>query len=137
MGRGGAALGWLRERLVCSPQCLVAGTVLELEEADGLQLRPLAKNLVCSLQLVRKVLREQSLSQASPCSEPVRMALIRFDTLFAEFELRYVPGAELSLAAEARCKHWGRAGQQPPPPPRPFPSSPESARLGVAGAECR
>ncbi|XP_043377177.1 lateral signaling target protein 2 homolog isoform X4 [Chelonia mydas] len=80
----------LGNHVLFAAECLVAGTVLELEEADGLQLRPLAKNLVCSLQLVRKVLREQSLSQASPCSEPVRMALIRFDTLFAEFELRYV-----------------------------------------------
>ncbi|CAM4608147.1 unnamed protein product [Caretta caretta] len=80
----------LGNHVLFAAECLVAGTVLELEEADGLQLRPLAKNLVCSLQLVRKVLREQSLSQASPCSEPMRMALIRFDTLFAEFELRYV-----------------------------------------------
>ncbi|XP_038268698.1 lateral signaling target protein 2 homolog isoform X2 [Dermochelys coriacea] len=80
----------LGNHVLFAAECLVAGTVLELEEADGLQLRPLAKNLVCSLQLVRKVLREQSLSQASPCSEPVRMALIRFDTLFAEFELSYV-----------------------------------------------
>ncbi|XP_026518009.1 lateral signaling target protein 2 homolog, partial [Terrapene carolina triunguis] len=80
----------LGNHVLFAAECLVAGTVLELEEADGLQLRPLAKNLLCSLQLVRKVLREQSLSQASPCSEPVRMALIRFDTLFAEFELSYV-----------------------------------------------
>ncbi|XP_050818862.1 lateral signaling target protein 2 homolog isoform X1 [Gopherus flavomarginatus] len=80
----------LGTHVLFAAECLVAGTVLELEEADGLQLRPLARNLVCSLQLVRKVLREQSLSQASSCSEPVRMALVRFDTLFAEFELSYV-----------------------------------------------
>ncbi|TFK00586.1 ATP-binding cassette sub-family A member 2 [Platysternon megacephalum] len=80
----------LGNHVLFAAECLVAGTVLELEEADGLQLRPLAKNLLCSLQLVRKVLREQSLSQASTCSEPVRMVLIRFDRLFADFELSYV-----------------------------------------------
>nr|XP_032650678.1 lateral signaling target protein 2 homolog isoform X3 [Chelonoidis abingdonii] len=80
----------LGTHVLFAAECLVAGTVLGLEETDGLQLRPLAKNLLCSLQLVRKVLREQSLSQASSCSEPVRMALIRFDMLFAEFELSYM-----------------------------------------------
>uniref|UniRef100_A0A8C4VZ71 Lateral signaling target protein 2 homolog n=1 Tax=Gopherus evgoodei TaxID=1825980 RepID=A0A8C4VZ71_9SAUR len=78
----------LGTHVLFAAECLVAGTVSW--EADGMQLRPLARNLVCSLQLVRKVLREQSLSQASSCSEPVRMALLRFDTLFAEFELSYV-----------------------------------------------
>lgn len=70
----------------------MARTYIDVDEADGVRLRPLAKDLLCSLELVRTVLREQSLSQPGPYSEPVRRALIRFDMLFAEFELRYVPG---------------------------------------------
>lgn len=59
-----------------------------MEESDGAQLRPQARNLLCSLELVRTVLREQSLSQPSSYPEPVRAVLIQFDRLFAEFELR-------------------------------------------------
>jgi len=74
-----------------SRQCLLAGTFLEVEEADGAQLRPQARNLLCSLELVRTVLREQSLSQPSSYPEPVQAVLIQFDRLFAEFELRWGP----------------------------------------------
>ncbi|XP_009699581.1 PREDICTED: lateral signaling target protein 2 homolog, partial [Cariama cristata] len=56
----------------------------------GAQLRPQARNLLCSLELVRTVLREQSLSQPGSYPEPVRAVLIQFDRLFAEFELSYV-----------------------------------------------
>ncbi|KAM6356884.1 lateral signaling target protein 2 homolog isoform 1-T1 [Alca torda] len=75
-----------------SRQCLLAGTFLEVEEADGAQLRPQARNLLCSLELVRTVLREQSLSQPGSYPEPVRAVLVQFDRLFAEFELRWGPG---------------------------------------------
>lgn len=61
-----------------------------MEESDGAQLRPQARNLLCSLELVRTVLREQSLSQPGSYPEPVRAVLIQFDRLFAEFELSYV-----------------------------------------------
>ncbi|NWS65575.1 LST2 protein, partial [Crotophaga sulcirostris] len=71
-------------------QCLLAGTFLEVEEVDRAQLRPQARNLLCSLELVRSVLREQSLSQPGSYSEPVRAVLVQFDRLFAEFELSYV-----------------------------------------------
>lgn len=73
-------------------QCLLAGTFLEVEEMDGAQLRAQARNLLCSLELVRTVLREQSLSQPGSYPEPVRAVLIQFDWLFAEFELRWGPG---------------------------------------------
>lgn len=80
-----------RGRLLTRPrsrQCLLAGTFIEVEEAEGAQLRPRARNLLCSLELVRTVLREQSLSQPGTYPEPVRAALVQFDRLFAEFELR-------------------------------------------------
>ncbi|KYO47939.1 lateral signaling target 2-like protein [Alligator mississippiensis] len=80
----------LGNHLLFAAECLVAGTFLELDVAEGQQLRPLARTLLCSLELVRVLLREQSLSQAGPYPESVQAALVRFDALFAEFELSYV-----------------------------------------------
>ncbi|PKU37247.1 hypothetical protein llap_12448 [Limosa lapponica baueri] len=80
----------LGNHMLFAAECLLAGTFLEVEEEDGAQLRPKARNLLCSLELVRTVLREQSLSQPSSYPEPVRTVLVQFDRLFAEFELSYV-----------------------------------------------
>ncbi|XP_015731524.1 lateral signaling target protein 2 homolog isoform X2 [Coturnix japonica] len=80
----------LGNHMLFAAECLLAGTFLELEEAEGAQLRPRARNLLCSLELVRALLREQSLSQPGTYPEPVRAALVQFDRLFAEFELSYV-----------------------------------------------
>ncbi|XP_072846035.2 lateral signaling target protein 2 homolog isoform X1 [Pogona vitticeps] len=80
----------LRNHMLFAAECLMAHTYIDVDEADGLRLRPLAKDLLCSLELVRMVLREQSLNQPGPYSDLVCRALIRFDTLFAEFELSYV-----------------------------------------------
>ncbi|XP_054697820.1 lateral signaling target protein 2 homolog isoform X1 [Grus americana] len=80
----------LGNHMLFAAECLLAGTFLEVEEADGAQLRPQARNLLCSLELVRTVLREQSLSQPGSYPEPVRALLVQFDRLFAEFELSYV-----------------------------------------------
>ncbi|XP_053812616.1 lateral signaling target protein 2 homolog isoform X1 [Vidua chalybeata] len=80
----------LGNHMLFAAECLLAGTFLEMEESDGAQLRPQARNLLCSLELVRTVLREQSLSQPNSYPEPVRAVLIQFDRLFAEFELSYV-----------------------------------------------
>ncbi|XP_076205958.1 lateral signaling target protein 2 homolog isoform X2 [Aptenodytes patagonicus] len=80
----------LGNHMLFAAECLLAGTFLEVEEADGAQLRPQARNLLCSLELVRTVLREQSLSQPGSYPEPVRAVLVQFDRLFAEFELSYV-----------------------------------------------
>ncbi|XP_061473587.1 lateral signaling target protein 2 homolog isoform X2 [Rhineura floridana] len=80
----------LRNHMLFAAECLMARTYIDVDEADGVRLRPLAKDLLCSLELVRTVLREQSLKQPGPYSEPICRALIRFDMLFAEFELSYV-----------------------------------------------
>ncbi|NWQ60622.1 LST2 protein, partial [Neopipo cinnamomea] len=80
----------LGNHMLFAAECLLAGTFLEVEEADRAQLRPQARNLLCSLELVRTVLREQSLSQPNSYPEPVRAVLVQFDRLFAEFELSYV-----------------------------------------------
>ncbi|KAG8128425.1 hypothetical protein E2320_015286 [Naja naja] len=80
----------LRNHMLFAAECLMARTYIDVEEADGVRLRPLAKDLLCSLEVVRMVLREQSLNQPGPYSETIRRALIRFDVLFAEFELSYV-----------------------------------------------
>ncbi|XP_064885679.1 lateral signaling target protein 2 homolog isoform X1 [Columba livia] len=80
----------LGNHMLFAAECLLAGTFLEVEEMDGAQLRAQARNLLCSLELVRTVLREQSLSQPGSYPEPVRAVLIQFDWLFAEFELSYV-----------------------------------------------
>ncbi|XP_039241233.1 lateral signaling target protein 2 homolog [Pipra filicauda] len=80
----------LGNHMLFAAECLLAGTFPEVEEADRAQLRPQARNLLCSLELVRTVLREQSLSQPNSYPEPVRAVLIQFDRLFAEFELSYV-----------------------------------------------
>ncbi|XP_040429830.1 lateral signaling target protein 2 homolog isoform X2 [Cygnus olor] len=80
----------LGNHMLFAAECLLAGTFIEVEEAEGEQLRPRARNLLCSLELVRTVLREQSLSQPGTYPEPVRAALVQFDRLFAEFELSYV-----------------------------------------------
>ncbi|XP_059716183.1 lateral signaling target protein 2 homolog isoform X2 [Haemorhous mexicanus] len=80
----------LGNHMLFAAECLLAGTFLDMGESDGAQLRPQARNLLCSLELVRTVLREQSLSQPNSYPEPVRAVLIQFDRLFAEFELSYV-----------------------------------------------
>ncbi|XP_037254729.1 lateral signaling target protein 2 homolog isoform X3 [Falco rusticolus] len=80
----------LGNHMLFAAECLLAGTFLEVEEADRAQLRPQARKLLCSLELVRTVLREQSLSQPGSYPEPVQAALVQFDQLFAEFELSYV-----------------------------------------------
>ncbi|XP_008933257.1 PREDICTED: lateral signaling target protein 2 homolog, partial [Merops nubicus] len=83
-------VGNLGNHTLFAAECLLAGTFLEVEEVDAAQLRPQARNLLCSLELVRTVLREQSLSQPGSYPEPVRAVLVQFDRLFAEFELSYV-----------------------------------------------
>ncbi|XP_019361488.1 PREDICTED: lateral signaling target protein 2 homolog [Gavialis gangeticus] len=80
----------LGNHLLFAAECLVAGTFLELDVAEGQHLRPLARTLLRSLELVRVLLREQSLSQAGPYPQSVQAALVQFDALFAEFELSYV-----------------------------------------------
>ncbi|NWX95424.1 LST2 protein, partial [Nothoprocta ornata] len=92
----------LGNHMLFAAECLLAGTFMELEEPDSVQLRPQARKLLCSLELVRTVLREQSLSQPSSYSEAVRAVLVQFDRLFAEFELRWVPQREVGMGSAPR-----------------------------------
>ncbi|NXC22975.1 LST2 protein, partial [Corythaeola cristata] len=101
----------LGNHMLFAAECLLAGTFLEVEEADGAQLRPQARNLLCSLELVRTVLREQSLTQPGSYPEPVRAVLIQFDRLFAEFELRW--GPRLGCRGGGGCARAGEPSQSP------------------------
>ncbi|NWU90884.1 LST2 protein, partial [Upupa epops] len=83
-------VGSLGNHMLFAAECLLSGTFLEVEEADRVQLRLQARNLLRSLELVRTVLREQSLNEPSAYPEPIQAVLIQFDQLFAEFELSYV-----------------------------------------------
>ncbi|XP_067899035.1 lateral signaling target protein 2 homolog isoform X2 [Heterodontus francisci] len=69
-------------------ECLVAGSLIEVHESEMLLLCPLAEDLLHSLEEVRYLLREQCLSDYTTYTDDIKAALVRFDRLFAEFELR-------------------------------------------------
>ncbi|XP_060692957.1 lateral signaling target protein 2 homolog isoform X1 [Hemiscyllium ocellatum] len=71
-------------------ECLVAGSLIDVHESEMLVLHPLAEDLLHSLEEVRYLLREQSLSDYTIYTDDIKAALVRFDRLFAEFELSYV-----------------------------------------------
>ncbi|XP_078087305.1 lateral signaling target protein 2 homolog [Mustelus asterias] len=71
-------------------ECLVAGSLIEVHESEMLLLHPLAEDLLRSLEEVRYLLREQCLSDYTIYTDDLKVALHRFDRLFAEFELSYV-----------------------------------------------
>ncbi|XP_048459850.1 lateral signaling target protein 2 homolog isoform X2 [Rhincodon typus] len=71
-------------------ECLVAGSLIEVHESEMLVLHPLAEDLLRSLEEVRYLLREQSLSDFTVYTDDIKAALVRFDRLLAEFELSYV-----------------------------------------------
>lgn len=70
------------------PQCLAAGSIIMNRELESMAMRPLAKELTCSLEEVRGALRDQALRDLNTYTEKMREALRHFDVLFAEFELR-------------------------------------------------
>ncbi|KAM3924835.1 lateral signaling target protein 2 homolog [Leptodactylus fuscus] len=76
--------------LLFAAELLVGGTYVEVEESDGVLLRPLAQELVQSLDCLRRVLREQSLEDPGIYPETTHKALLQYDNLCAEFELRYM-----------------------------------------------
>ncbi|KAE8614883.1 hypothetical protein XENTR_v10008341 [Xenopus tropicalis] len=76
--------------LLFSAELLVGGTYIEVEEADGSLLRPLAQELLRSLADLRFALREQSFEDPGSYPETIHKALLHYDALCAEFELRYV-----------------------------------------------
>ncbi|XP_069755000.1 lateral signaling target protein 2 homolog isoform X2 [Narcine bancroftii] len=71
-------------------ECLVAGSVIEVQEPEIFLLRPLAEDLLHSLEEVRSILREQCFSDYSIYTDDIKTSLVRFDRLFAEFEFSYV-----------------------------------------------
>ncbi|KAM4747209.1 lateral signaling target protein 2 homolog [Rhinophrynus dorsalis] len=76
--------------LLFAAELLIGGTYVEVEEPDGVLLRPLAQELMRSLKDLRHLLREQSLEDPGIYPEPIHKALLRYDSLCAEFELRYM-----------------------------------------------
>eukprot|EP00062_Callorhinchus_milii_P021837 gi/632978989/ref/XP_007906217.1/ PREDICTED: lateral signaling target protein 2 homolog isoform X3 [Callorhinchus milii] len=80
----------LEVQLWFAAECLVAGSLIEMQEAEALLLRPLAEEMLHSLEEVRRSLRDQCLSDASVYPDLLKEALVRFDCSFAEFELSYV-----------------------------------------------
>ncbi|XP_041049316.1 lateral signaling target protein 2 homolog isoform X2 [Carcharodon carcharias] len=71
-------------------ECLVAGSLIDIHESEMLLLHPLAEDLLRNLEEVRYLLREQCLSDYTIYTDDIKAALIRFDRVFAEFELSYV-----------------------------------------------
>lgn len=71
-------------------ECLVAGSAIEVHESEVYQLRPLAEDLLHSLEEVRTLLREQCFSDYSVYTDDIKVSLVRFDRIFAEFEFNYV-----------------------------------------------
>ncbi|XP_028908313.1 lateral signaling target protein 2 homolog isoform X2 [Ornithorhynchus anatinus] len=84
----------LGPHVLFAAECLVAGSFVEVDEAAGVLLRPLARELLLSLERVRDTVREavweQRLSRPGALPDPLRRALLRFDGLFADFQLSYV-----------------------------------------------
>ncbi|XP_073507285.1 lateral signaling target protein 2 homolog [Phyllobates terribilis] len=76
--------------LLFAAELLVGGTYVEVEEADGILLRPLAQELLRSLEGLRRVLREQSLEDPGIYPESTHKSMLQYDNLCAEFELRYM-----------------------------------------------
>ncbi|XP_075712689.1 lateral signaling target protein 2 homolog isoform X2 [Rhinoderma darwinii] len=76
--------------LLFAAELLVGGTYVEVEEADGVLLQPLAQELLRSLECLRRVLREQSLEDPGIYPKSTHKAMLQYDNLCAEFELRYM-----------------------------------------------
>uniref|UniRef100_A0A8C4Q0F0 Lateral signaling target protein 2 homolog n=1 Tax=Eptatretus burgeri TaxID=7764 RepID=A0A8C4Q0F0_EPTBU len=71
-------------------ECLAAGSIIMNREVESLAMRPLARQLTRALEDVRSLLRDQCLRDLNSYPQRLRIALCRFDELFAEFELSYV-----------------------------------------------
>ncbi|XP_038070837.1 lateral signaling target protein 2 homolog [Patiria miniata] len=71
-------------------ECLAAGSTIMNREIESAALRPLARGLTRSLDVLRSVLREQCYKNLNHYSEKVKEGLRKFDEMFAEFELSYV-----------------------------------------------
>lgn len=94
-------------------------------EIESIAMRPLAKDLTRSLEEVRNITRDQALRDLNMYTDRMRDALRHFDSLFAEFELRY-GGKKNKTATFGNCINTihveGFVGLpeflHPPPPPK-------------------
>ncbi|KAG9339316.1 hypothetical protein JZ751_023872 [Albula glossodonta] len=71
-------------------ECLSAGSFLEVRESEGERLRPLAERMLQCLEDVRLQLREQILADTHTYTQSLCEALLRYDSAFSQFELRYL-----------------------------------------------
>ena len=60
------------------------------QEVESEQMRPLAREVIKTLEKVRCILREQCLSPTPHYTEDIRENLKIFDRLFSEFEFAYI-----------------------------------------------
>lgn len=80
---------WLqKEKLIV--QCLSAGSNIIDHEAESDLIRPLAKEVTKQLDLLRDLLKNQSLRDPSAYNPVIKENLLKFDKLFAEFEYQWV-----------------------------------------------
>ncbi len=59
-------------------------------EIESMAMRPLAKDLTRSLEEVRNITRDQAIRDLNNYTDRMKEVLCQFDSLFAEFELRYL-----------------------------------------------
>ncbi|XP_071792749.1 lateral signaling target protein 2 homolog isoform X1 [Asterias amurensis] len=71
-------------------ECLAAGSTIMNREIESAALRPIARGLTRSLDVLRSILREQCYKDLNHYSDKVKDGLRKFDEMFAEFELSYV-----------------------------------------------
>uniref|UniRef100_A0A8R1HR58 FYVE-type domain-containing protein n=1 Tax=Caenorhabditis japonica TaxID=281687 RepID=A0A8R1HR58_CAEJA len=71
-------------------ECLSAGSNIIDHEAESDLIRPLAKEVTKQLDLLRDLLKNQSLRDPSAYNPVIKENLLKFDKLFAEFEYQYV-----------------------------------------------
>ncbi|CAI2356924.1 unnamed protein product [Caenorhabditis sp. 36 PRJEB53466] len=71
-------------------ECLSAGSNIIDHETESDMIRPLAKEVTKQLDLLRDLLKNQSLRDPSAYNPVIKENLLKFDKLFAEFEYQYV-----------------------------------------------
>ncbi|CAL2049907.1 unnamed protein product [Caenorhabditis brenneri] len=71
-------------------ECLSAGSNIIDHETESDLIRPLAKEVTKQLDMLRDLLKNQSLRDPSAYNPVIKDNLLKFDRLFAEFEYQYV-----------------------------------------------
>ncbi|XP_043925247.1 lateral signaling target protein 2 homolog isoform X2 [Protopterus annectens] len=75
-------------QLLFAAECMSESSFIDVHDPEAEALQPQAKQLLRSLQTVRKLLRAQSLTDPGEYNTQIRYALIQFDKAFTDFELR-------------------------------------------------